>query len=241
MIGLNKIAKKDETDGKVEKGEKLDSKNAPMLQEMGMLGLAKRKAEKKGKGATNEEKEDDSNLLAEETRQSGEEVEKKAGQVGTGVGSALFGPIGAAVGAEKGKRLRSAGGSLAGGLTGSLASKAIESKLPSKYRVPLRLLSTLGGGAAGASLAHGKNTKKKKKPMKKKAEMDMAMSGNLMGLGKAYKGKKGKKDKKMEKEAMGLERAAVKAIKGPAKVNQVMKAVPKSKRDDVLKKLRKSK
>lgn len=47
----------------------------------------------------------------------------------------------------------------------------------------------------------------------------------------------------MDKKAaqMGLARVAAKAIKGPAKVNEVMKKVPSGKRGDVLAALRKSK
>lgn len=68
MIGLNKLANAED-----DKGQEMDSKSAPMLQEMGQFGLAKAKAEK-SKGMSGEES-DKSNVLAEETKQA---LEKEA-------------------------------------------------------------------------------------------------------------------------------------------------------------------
>tara|TARA_Y100000004_G_C8948002_1_gene427181 strand:- start:1361 stop:2533 length:1173 start_codon:yes stop_codon:yes gene_type:complete len=96
--------------------------------------------------------------------------EKKASQQAAGVGAAIAGPIGAAVGADKGKRFQSAGGSFLGGTLGSISGLGIAKAL--KMKNPMAAMSTVvGTGAAGhymgATKAHGKDEKKK---MKKKAE-----------------------------------------------------------------------
>ena len=86
------------------------------------------------------------------------------------------------------------------------------------------------------------------------ASLNMAIDGDLMGLDKAKKNpaevnsKEEKGPYKQESscetkvaQETGLARRGAKLIKGPAKVNEVMKAAPREKRDDILRALRNSK
>lgn len=100
-----------------------------------------------------------------------EELEKEAGQTGAAVGGALAGWPGAAIGADKGKRLQSAGGALGGALAGGAISNAVlrGAKNP-RAKLAASLVSSMVGSSAGAAAAHGKSDKKKGQEKKASVE-----------------------------------------------------------------------
>jgi hypothetical protein len=255
VIGLRKFAEKIEN-SENEKGEHLDSKNAPMMQEMGQLGLAKAKAEKY-KGVAGESK-DKSNVLAEETKQSLEKeatglakVAKKddstwwdrqkavvrAGtdREGKRKGNSYIGIANKNLIKERFKGMAdhapkgAAGGGVVGGILGALAGKK-----GGKGK------AGLAGAALGAALGGYGGTVTGTYKGEKKYYGDKGIKLKYLGLDSEFSPEA--KKKYLKKQAMGLARAGAKAIKSPQlKVNEVMKATPRSKRDDVLRELRKSK
>lgn len=101
-----------------------------------------------------------------------ERLQKTAGQEGAAVGSALLGPIGAAMGAEKGKGWQAAGGSLAGGLGGGLLGAGLGAVGGSKGALIGGALGSLGGRAYGAHRAHGANMSAKERLLKAQQAVD---------------------------------------------------------------------
>jgi hypothetical protein len=106
-------------------------------------------------------------------------LNKIATQTAAGVGGAVMGPLGAALGADPGKRSQTFLGSWAGSAGGALAGvgayRLLKGKMPTGSTVPKLIaqdryiaraaLTGLGasvaGSTAGAVLAHGKTEKPK--------------------------------------------------------------------------------
>lgn len=96
-----------------------------------------------------------------------DELEKLSGQTGAAIVGGLAGPF-AGLAAEKGKGWRTAGGAMLGGIGGStigalLGAAAGRGPRGMMARNALSSLGGMAGGSFGAALAHGKDTKKKRK------------------------------------------------------------------------------
>ena len=102
-----------------------------------------------------------------------ERLQKTAGQEGAAVGSALLGPVGAAIGAEKGKGWQAAGGSLAGGVGGGLLGAGAGAIGGGRGALIGGALGGLVGRTYGAHRAHGANMSAKERLLMAQQAVDM--------------------------------------------------------------------
>jgi hypothetical protein len=99
---------------------------------------------------------------------------KTASQTAAGIGGALFGPGGAALGADDGSRFPAAMGSLAGTLGGGLAGAmpGVLARSPEGAILGAGLGATVGGGIGGY-LGHGRDKSAKERLMRLKMESEL--------------------------------------------------------------------
>jgi hypothetical protein len=95
-----------------------------------------------------------------------ERLQKVASQDMATLGGAALGPIGAALGADEGKRLRSFGGSLAGGVGGAGLGALAGAPLGVPGAYTGAVLGGLAGRTLGARMAHGGDMSAKERIMR---------------------------------------------------------------------------